>query len=270
LQSDVKTHPARIRQLTAVRYYLQEVLWRCERSWQHGTYGVSNYRTFIDQIAHWTKPEEQVCLVTFNYDRLLEAGMPAVGLNIRQFPDYISDQKFKLIKLHGSINWARLIGGRLDGIDQMSGMDVVNAVISRAGQLEISNDFWIGELCPITKDRSRMLLPAIAVPVQDKTAFECPESHFNVLLECIPNVSRLLIVGWRGVENHFKNLLAERLTSPIPTHIVAGSVAGGHETLGNLNGAGIRTAFVKGTTALYEGGFSAFVVNRAAKDFLCN
>lgn len=263
LQNEAERYPARHRQLAAVRYYLQEMLWGCEQRWKHFTYGVSNYRTFIDQIAHWTGPEEQVCLVTFNYDRLLEAAMPAAGLNIRQLPDYISDQKFKLIKLHGSINWGRWVSGPLDGIDQLSSRDVAYAMIHRADQLDISTNFCISEESPISKDRKHALFPAIAIPVQNKTDFECPDTHFKVLLECIPNVTKLIIIGWRGVENHFKKLLAERLNRTIPTLIVAGNAESANETLTNLSSSGIKT-----TDKLEGHGFSQFVDRRAGSNFL--
>lgn len=263
LENEAQEYPARRKQLVAVRYYLREMLWECENRWEKYTCGVSNYRTFIDQIAHWTSPEEQVCLVTFNYDRLLESAMHAVDVMIRTLPDYISDQKFKLIKLHGSVNWARPISRGLDGIDQIEGRAIGELIINRAGQIEVSKEFHIVEHHTVGKKGRRALLPAIAVPVQNKLEFECPKEHLEVLLESIPKITKIIIIGWRGVEGHFKKFLADRLTPSVPTKIVAEKAEKAVETARNL-----RTSGVEITDHPDGGGFTLFVVDSLGKEFI--
>jgi hypothetical protein len=105
LQSEAQDYPKRLRQLAAIRYYLHIMLWGCELRWLDIAKGVTNYKTLLDQIERWRKPDEQVCLVTFNYDRLIEDALPAVGVEIRELSDYVGSDTYKLIKLHGSINW---------------------------------------------------------------------------------------------------------------------------------------------------------------------
>ncbi len=39
-------------------------------------------RITLDQIERWRKPDEQVCIVTFNYDSFLEDALPVVGVKI--------------------------------------------------------------------------------------------------------------------------------------------------------------------------------------------
>ena len=63
--------------------------------------GVTNYKTLLDQLEHYRRPDETVCLVTFNYDTLLEDALPTVGLKVLEIADYISSDRYKLIKLHG-------------------------------------------------------------------------------------------------------------------------------------------------------------------------
>src|SRR2546425_1105282 len=51
-QNESKGDPERIRQLAAVRYYLQTMLYTCMVGWQGETKGVTNYKTLMDLIRH--------------------------------------------------------------------------------------------------------------------------------------------------------------------------------------------------------------------------
>src|SRR2546422_9217433 len=51
--------------------------------------------------------------------------------------------------------------------------------------------------------------PAIALPVETKNEFEFPDAHLKKLRDVIPEVTRVLIIGWRGTEEHFLKLWLE-------------------------------------------------------------
>src|SRR5207244_6413216 len=53
--------------------------------------------------------------------------------------------------------------------------------------------------------------PAIAIPVETKRSFECPAEMLEGLVELLPFVSKLLIIGWRATEAHFLSLLKTNL-----------------------------------------------------------
>jgi hypothetical protein len=103
LQTEASNYPERIRQLAAIRYYLHFTPWDCGRNWEAASRGVTNYKTLLDQIQRWRKPADQVCLVTFNYDGMLENALPSVGLYVRELRDYITSEEYKIIKPHGSV-----------------------------------------------------------------------------------------------------------------------------------------------------------------------
>jgi hypothetical protein len=65
-------------------------------------------------------------------------------------------------------------------------------------------------------------LPAIAVPLENKATFECPDSHLAAMREWLPEVDRMLIIGWRGGEQHFLTELKRTLRAQVRTHIVVG------------------------------------------------
>ncbi len=52
---------------------------------------------------------------------------------------------------------------------------------------------------------------AIAIPTQTKLSFECPPHHCRHLQETLPNVTKILTVGWRGLEEHFVKMLNQWL-----------------------------------------------------------
>jgi hypothetical protein len=50
-------------------------------------------------------------------------------------------------------------------------------------------------------------IPALAMPMLDKTSFECPPGHLEALKQALPAVQHVLIIGWRAAEPHVLDLL---------------------------------------------------------------
>jgi hypothetical protein len=265
-QAEAREYPMRYRQLAAIRYYLHTMLWACDLRWQAVARGVTNYKTLLDQIQRWRKPEQQVCLVTFNYDRMLEAALPSVGLNIERLRDYITSDDYKVIKLHGSVNWAREVNTPIDDLQNLTVWQVASELIERAPDLDITQRYRIVSEYPIGKSESgaQALFPALAIPVETKRDYECPEEHLVALRECVGKVSKLLLIGWRATEEHFLGLLRDNLPSG---HLVVMAVAGREDeatkTLERIKRAGVKGEFIPTT-----GGFSDFIVRREGDDFL--
>src|SRR5216684_2650665 len=212
-QGEVQAYPARAQQLAAIRYYLHFMLTECKTEWDRVARGITNYRTLLDQIERWRyrgSVEDMmplgaytsVCLVTFNYDTLLE---DAFGKPINGLGDYIADSSYKLIKAHGSVNWGRVVRRPLiSDVATRSVWEIAYELISRASELDLGPDYHRVVTRPIGRlDEATTLFPAIAIPVVQKSAFECPADHVAALMKCIPEVTKLLIIGWRGTEQHF-------------------------------------------------------------------
>lgn len=103
LQDEKSAH--RASQLAAIRWYLRMMIGICTERWYAETYGVLNHKTLLDQIEHHGRPYDGVCIVTFNYDCLIERALESVNVTISDFNSYTRDDRYKLFKLHGSINW---------------------------------------------------------------------------------------------------------------------------------------------------------------------
>ncbi len=264
LQAEARDYPQRHQHLAAIRFYLHYVLWGCELRWEeHVARGVTNYKTLLDQVQRWRKPQEPICLVTFNYDRLLEAALPSVGVAIRALPDYIASDAYKLIKLHGSVNWAREVDTPVENIANRNVWEVLQELIEKAADLVISRRYRMVDEYPIGKSDQGALFPALAIPVEQKQDYECPPEHLEALRACLPEVKKVLIIGWRATERHFLQLLAENLRHELHVLAVLGGPAEAGAAMERLQREGIQGQFVAS-----ESGFTSFVVRREADQFL--
>src|SRR6266704_419673 len=130
-------HPARRTQLVSVRYYLNLMLARCQYDWTYQvTKGVTNYQTLLDQIEAQRDKGEKICLVTFNYDTLLEHAIidSLVDVPLNTITDYLASD-WKVIKPHGSINWAHPI--RNFQSHRSSSQDLISDIIASVSSLDV-------------------------------------------------------------------------------------------------------------------------------------
>jgi hypothetical protein len=253
--------PERHRQLAAVRFYLRFSLTECQRAVNSEMRGVTNYKTLLDQIRHFRTDESRVCIVTFNYDTLVEDALPSVGVTINTMDDYVTHD-FVLIKIHGSVDWGREVHETFD-LPSNNLWQVAYAMIARADSLQLSDVYHREPELPIGRINDVNLFPAIAIPLETKLDFECPQKHLETLCELLPRITKVLVIGWRGTDAPFIALLRKHLRRDIPVYVVAGSQDEARQTTDTLNIAGISVA------GFHEGnGFSDFIVNRAGNEFL--
>ena len=226
LRSEQEGDPQRYVQLHAIRYYLRRIITVCSQSWANESYGVTNYGHLLERIRHWqVSSREPVAFVTFNYDTLLEdACRDVFGFKAENMESYISNAAYKIFKPHGSINWVRIVDNDLElGPESMEQrlIGLGKSLRLRPGQhVQLSQPVMNG----------RFTFPAIAIPVETKSEseFEFPDSHLRELRECVAQTTKLLMIGWRGTEQHFLNLWKVSIPSIPPElrrgHIVAGTL----------------------------------------------
>jgi hypothetical protein len=198
--------------------------------WLKRTNGVTNYATLIDQIRSRNTAGEPVCLVSFNYDLLLDRAVFPPGNTQPLERDFDGHQMFKLLKPHGSVDWARLLDPLPYYRGDVSRRFEPQQLIQQAPSLKLSDQYVrTNATDPAQLSKSKQpIVPAIAIPVQTKTAdfFEWPSSHRTYFEELLPRVTKILIIGWRGKEAHFLNLLRENLPKGGLTQITHLQVVG--------------------------------------------
>lgn len=201
----------RMRQLLSVRYYLHDLFRLVSTEWLKRTNGVTNYATLIDQIRNLNRAGDPVCLVSFNYDLLLDRAVFPSGSTQPLERHFEGHAMFKVFKPHGSVEWARLVAR-----PPLSRVRLVEEIIQQAPDLELSHQYerlGPGDDVHQVSKFNPPVVPAIAIPVQTKTedTFEWPAGHLGLLRSILPQVEQILIIGWRGKEAHFLNLLRENL-----------------------------------------------------------
>lgn len=240
-------NPLRAQQLAAFRYYVLFLLSIVPDRWLQAIGGASNYGALLGQIRDYD--DEPVCLVTFNYDLLLEK---ALGWEVQRIEDYIRSD-WRLIKVHGSVNWARQI--RAPQIDHRhhSPWETANQIVDAAPALEFGEGYTIISFVsqypekllelPVGKpDRHEdpALFPAIAIPLPGKLGPECPPLLLDALRESLPQITKLLVIGWAGMEDHFLQILTRDGLSPgVSGLVVNGSESSSQGAIQHMRASGL-------------------------------
>ena len=211
----------RARQLIYLRLYIREVIDHQTNSVWDKTHTVTNYGELLEVIETWRSDNgEQVAIVTFNYDTLINQALFALtGLHFRTFESMVQDPRYQLYKVHGCINWYH----RLHNWKQI-----------QVGSQE--NPQWGGFLEGEESDS----VPAIAVPTVHKSGFECPENHLFRLKHDLKEIDRLLVIGWRGADQHFIDFWKPLEKVPIKKALIVGkSSADSNHLIATLRDADI-------------------------------
>lgn len=269
LQTEAVSYPHGYQQLAAVRYYLHDMLWACGDAWLQEAHGVTNYRTLLDEINRFRRPDEIVSLVTFNYDTLLESGLQDLGFTITLVSNYIhQNPHYKVFKVHGSVNWGQVV----DSADfeavrhDMHPYPTIERMITRVNNFQITESFVLSRTRPMGWVDGRPVFPAIAIPVQAKSKFACPQSHIDCLEKLLPKVTKILIIGWRATEQHFLQLLDAHLPKLVYVYIVAGAEEHARDA-----GATLERHLLHGRhldMGFDTGGFTEFILEHRAQEFL--
>lgn len=205
------TDQERTRQLFSVRYYLHDFFRVISEEWLKHTNRVTNYAVLIDQIRHLNTAGEPVCLVSFNYDLLLDHAVFPSGNSQPLELEFDAHPMFKVFKPHGSVDWSKFVTcppGTRRTPDQL---------IDIAPTLTFSGEYVRANATAPTEmfNFNWPIVPAIAIPVQTKTrdTFEWPARHRTHFEELLARVRKILIIGWQGKEAHFLTVLRDKLPS---------------------------------------------------------
>jgi hypothetical protein len=266
ISAEAAESPEIRRQLMAFRFYLHAVIEHTVTDWLTYTQGFTHYLDLLNYIFAWQRTTSApVRLVTFNYDVLLDTAVTNVlDHNFASISDYTARSDFQLLKLHGSTTWARIFP-----TDLPNGMSTLSAAMQMAaddlltgGEIlfrPITDEVGLRQRQPQDKP-NEVAVPALAVPMEGKTEFECPAEHISALEGDLPRVTHVLIVGWRAAEPHAVSLLdgsgpQEGLMPGYSLGVVSGSQEGAAEVLSNLD----QVARKGRLTFVEPRGFSSFV-----------
>jgi hypothetical protein len=249
-------HPRLRRQLLALRGYLADVIRASQNTWLGVTRDITTFLGLLAEIDNWAdETKSEVCFVTFNYDTLLEEALTReIGLTFSDMDSYVTHARYRLFKVHGSIDWWRLVTN-VSGTPENSAADI-----------EFTDSYVVGRKKPQYPQSGTDHVQAIAIPTETKSAFECPAEHMTRLRQVLPQTDRTLPIGWRGAEQHF---LAEwKAHSPDGIgllQVVDGGAASA--SLQNLQ-VGLGNKLDRARIDTYDGGFTQFLSQGGIGSFL--
>ena len=257
LDTESNNDPERKKQLLAIRYYIRDLIRECNSKWPEQAGGVLNHKTLFDQI----RPFQPAVIVTFNYDTLMERAFKTPPKITK---DYLDSAGISILKMHGSTNWVQVVDGIPHYSDkpELSGADL----IASAARLEFKEVIHESEVKShngpghVTPHH----VPAVALPIAEKREFVCPQEHLSFLNQALPKVTKIVIIGWRGAEANFTDLLKDRLGS-VKAIAACGGLDEAGKTLNRLKDAGIRGDFESTTF-----GFTELVRSRQIEKFLAS
>jgi hypothetical protein len=265
LLEEGKDNPESKREFASIRFYLCELLLKVSNEWRAQTNGVTNYAPLIKDILRFNNPGEQVCLVTFNYDLLLENALYTFDFKQRDPEKHLDSHPIlKLFKLHGSVNWCRLVdlpdGTRLQPqglIEEANSIKLTDTFV-RAIAME-PNDMFA---------HNKPIFPAIAIPVQTKTEqyFECPANHRTYLRGMLKDVTKILIIGWQARGAHFLDMLRSNVPKLRHVMVVGENTSDARATLDYFVEQ-IGTHIPRNFVFVGQGGFTNFIVNQEGHKF---
>jgi hypothetical protein len=277
IQEEAKDYPPYRVALIEIRRYLQEILGQCGDWILDASNGDTNYAELVTRIGKWRyRSQEPVAIVNFNYDTILDRALETnAGLDLRWMDAYTTGE-WKYLKLHGSVNWYRRVpqpddvwqvhdlksatkffAETADKDDGSEGFDAEDYLIAPPGSID---DGW-GDWKNVPK-------PAVAIPYERKAAFECPREHLEELDDFLHQTISILVIGWRGSEQHFLDHVEANVQGKGPAVlIVSNGGEGAQMTMDNLtNGAKLLSA--DGRARFFTGGFRKFLATDLLDSFL--
>ncbi|MBL4644365.1 MAG: hypothetical protein JKX80_00685 [Candidatus Pacebacteria bacterium] len=243
----------RKKQLVALQFYLQKLFQ--EISDNFGKQPGNNYYELINKIKD---TEREACIVTFNYDSLLEGLIPRL-IERQELRAYISDD-IKIIKLHGSCEWSYFFRSMWDmESEEIRKIGIDRHLIENPELLfGLGTDQKQPEVIPKRsyKDRDNgFSYPALAIPLREKHDFVCPTSHVEIMKESLRKTGKILLIGWKAADQNLLDIFTEEIKHPIEFTIVAGSKESGKEVEKELK----EVLKVNCTFRIFDGGFSQFL-----------
>src|SRR6266852_4410000 len=265
LQEEGKDNPESQREFASVRYYLCELLDEVTKGWLAKTNRVTNYAPLLRDILRFNRSSEPVCLVTFNYDLLLEHALYTFDFKARPPEEHLDSHSIlKLFKLHGSVNWSRLVNGQHGNRLQPQHL------IEQADKIKVSDTFVLANATEVNDmfKFEEPIFPAIAIPVQTKSEqyFECPRSHLTYLGQMLDNITKILIIGWQAQEAHFLQMLKPKLPLLRQVMVVGANKEDAEKILPHFLKE-IGKHILPQNRYVGQGGFTHFIVTQEGGDF---
>jgi hypothetical protein len=147
--------------------------------------------------------------------------------------------------------------------DGTSSTEITRRLIRSSDSLRLRTEYHLLNQPEQGDGESDIYFPAIALPVEEKVEFECPEHHLIRLESKLKSVTKMLCIGWRAREMNFLAMVRKQIGKTVPVFVVAKDKEESSAIGSYLVKSGITDEPIS-----YAGGFTDFVINRGGQEFL--
>ncbi|MEX0786181.1 MAG: hypothetical protein WD939_06050 [Dehalococcoidia bacterium] len=194
--------------------YLRDVLMHASNEYVPSP---TNYINLVRRLLQ--DGTHEITFVVLNYDTLLERALSRYdrSLTFRNLDEYVTPgRQARVIKIHGSTNWAVSIPGTGRGENQNIGWERAldqfepSSAPSDQTLVDERDDTSHGWRHP---DNGRFLYPRLTAPLREKT-FSCPEEHTWYLADFLSACHKFMIIGTSGLDDDLLDVMEEAVTAP--------------------------------------------------------
>ncbi|MBA7677702.1 hypothetical protein ES703_85964 [subsurface metagenome] len=168
----------------------------------------------------------------------------------------------KLIKLHGSHDWAYV--GESDR-EKLRFLNITNSYEYLKRYPDHISNLQKNNIYPYhVKQLERggiFKFPAIAMPLPEKQNYICPPQHIDSLKQALNETDRILVIGWAARDQQLLDLIKENINKKIPITIVSGNIDSSKlikekfQSMGNFD------------CHRFNGGFTDFIASNDFEEF---
>ena len=223
LTKDAPNDPIWYKRLMSFRLYIQDLFSVITQKYFDRR---NNYYRLLSEINKHA--ENKACFVNFNYDLLLEKNIFDTE-NMVDVDEYVNGS-LKVIKIHGACNWFRPSGiGYESDRDFKNGKEFLIHNAQRIFVQENNGKIEVQFPKPFIKNVSsewklyesinrrgfdgmvNYFIPDIALPVNKKRDFVCPETHIEILKKQLLIADRVVIIGWKAADKFLLDVLKSHI-----------------------------------------------------------
>jgi hypothetical protein len=173
-----------------------------------------------DRLIHAALPLDSVLFLTLNYDTILDSRLALQTGPIMSMDDYVrEDHKSALVKLHGSVDWARSVDvAEIRTID--SRLTIAFDELGEELEQRLDPEIHLRGIADIQNfryDRTipRLYFPALSVPLGSEDELLCPPNHVDFVRQRLKSSDglNLLVIGYSGLDQEVLRLLRESKNS---------------------------------------------------------
>ncbi len=248
------------KQFLQIPLYLNDLLGEVS---QHYTTNPYEYSVLVNNCLEKT---DAVLFLSLNYDTLLEKALATPGNNFSNESDYISNPKWALAKIHGSVNWYKEIdtGDFPHGENHNAYLNFIHSLSVPIKLKESLIMYPIPGHQKKSKERSA-LFPAITIPVDGKYEYNCPISMISFCKNFLESCTNFLIIGTSGKDQDLMDLLS--ISEPKHSLLLSSNQDRAVETINRFESKLPRFKN-KINPCVKSGGFTEFINSNEFDQFL--